>query len=115
MVDEVLQVNYASENMQQDWQQMQSNNDDFSSSYSGDSGRSDGEGEDDEFDSTGDRRRRHRERGDEKLPPLLARVSGQLEVIAFTSTFYSFLIFKLLRLYQLRFSYPLIRCLGTWI
>ncbi|VDD91675.1 unnamed protein product [Enterobius vermicularis] len=77
------QVNYASENMQQDWQQMQSNNDDFSSSYSGDSGRSDGEGEDDEFDSTGDRRRRHRERGDEKLPPLLARVSGQLEVLGF--------------------------------
>ncbi|KHN80803.1 Chromodomain-helicase-DNA-binding protein 3 [Toxocara canis] len=77
------QVNYASENMQQDWQQMQSNNDDFSSSYSGESGRSDGEGEDDEFDAQGERRKRHRDRNDEKLPPLLARVNGQLEVLGF--------------------------------
>uniref|UniRef100_A0A915CFX8 Chromodomain-helicase-DNA-binding protein 3 n=2 Tax=Parascaris univalens TaxID=6257 RepID=A0A915CFX8_PARUN len=77
------QVNYASENMQQDWQQMQSNNDDFSSSYSGESGRSDGEGEDDEFDGQGERRKRHRDRNDEKLPPLLARVNGQLEVLGF--------------------------------
>lgn len=78
------QVNYASENMQQDWQQMQTNNDDFSSSYSGESGRSDGEGEDDEFDSNqGDKKKKHRERGDEKLPPLLARVNGQLEVLGF--------------------------------
>lgn len=66
--------------MQQDWQQMHPNNDDFSSSYSGDSGRSDGEGEDDEFDSTQQGKKRHRDRGDEKLPPLLARVNGQLEV-----------------------------------
>ncbi|KAK6104410.1 CHD C-terminal 2 domain family protein [Brugia pahangi] len=77
------QVNYASENMQQDWQQMHPNNDDFSSSYSGDSGRSDGEGEDDEFDSTQQGKKRHRDRGDEKLPPLLARVNGQLEVLGF--------------------------------
>ncbi|VDN02899.1 unnamed protein product [Thelazia callipaeda] len=77
------QVNYASENMQQDWQQMHPNNDDFSSSYSGDSGRSDGEGEDDEFDSSQLGRKRHRDRGDEKLPPLLARVNGQLEVLGF--------------------------------
>ncbi|MCP9264037.1 Chromodomain-helicase-DNA-binding protein 3 [Dirofilaria immitis] len=77
------QVNYASENMQQDWQQMHPNNDDFSSSYSGDSGRSDGEGEDDEFDSNQQGKKRHRDRGDEKLPPLLARVNGQLEVLGF--------------------------------
>lgn len=66
--------------MQQDWQQMHPNNDDFSSSYSGDSGHSDGEGEDDEFDSNQQGKKRHRDRGDEKLPPLLARVNGQLEV-----------------------------------
>lgn len=71
--------------MQQDWQQMHPNNDDFSSSYSGDSGRSDGEGEDDEFDSTQQGKKRHRDRGDEKLPPLLARVNGQLEVSCYCS------------------------------
>lgn len=68
--------------MQQDWQQIHSNNqDDYSSSYSGESGRSDGEGEDDEFNEGGQQgKRRHRDRNDEKLPPLLARVNGQLEV-----------------------------------
>lgn len=78
--------------MQQDWQQMNPNNDDFSSSYSGDSGRSDGEGEDDEFDSTQQGKKRHRDRGDEKLPPLLARVNGQLEVSQ-DCCFFSFIDF----------------------
>lgn len=71
---------------------MQSNNDDFSSSYSGESGRSDGEGEDDEFDNNAqDKKKRHRDRNDEKLPPLLARVNGQLEVrYIFIKFFYSY-------------------------
>lgn len=83
------QVNYASENMQQDWTQQQQNlsgaggqEQDYSE-YSGESDYDDGSRSgDEEFDSSTreERRRRHRDRADEKLPPLLARVNGQLEV-----------------------------------
>lgn len=81
------QVNYASENMQQDWAQNVSNTNqdqDYSDSYSGESDREGSGSGDDEFDNSRDeRRRKHRERTDEKLPPLLARVNGQLEVYFF--------------------------------
>ncbi|TKR71703.1 hypothetical protein L596_019259 [Steinernema carpocapsae] len=86
------QVNY--ENMQQDWGTQAANNDkndqDFSSdSYSGSEGLSGAEGSDGEFDAPtpgGERRRRKGDhRSDEKLPPLLARVNGQLEVLGFSS------------------------------
>lgn len=66
--------------MQQDWQANQAN-EEYSDSYEGESGASDGGRSEDEFDGTKDeRRRKHRERNEEKLPPLLARVNGQLEV-----------------------------------
>lgn len=57
---------------------------DYSDSYSGESDREgSGSGEED-FDSSRDaRRKKHRDRNDEKLPPLLARVNGQLEVLGF--------------------------------
>ncbi|GMT16754.1 hypothetical protein PFISCL1PPCAC_8051, partial [Pristionchus fissidentatus] len=75
------QVNYASENMggQTEWNQP--NNDDDYSMESGEEGASEGHGsEDGDFDGTGKKRR---ERGDEKLPPLLSKVNGQLEVLGF--------------------------------
>ena len=84
------QVNYVSENLQQDWGNSNANNanntdGDYSESYSGESGEEGSRSGDEEFDTSRDeRRRKHRERGgDEKLPPLLARVNGQLEVLGF--------------------------------
>jgi chromodomain-helicase-DNA-binding protein 4 len=96
------QVNYASENMQQDWQVKVSEacvslaalhqssllQEDYSSSYSGESGGSDAEKSDEDFESDETRRKRRRDRGDEKLPPLLARVNGQMEV-GFLSLFHT--------------------------
>uniref|UniRef100_A0A914HC26 Chromodomain-helicase-DNA-binding protein 4 n=1 Tax=Globodera rostochiensis TaxID=31243 RepID=A0A914HC26_GLORO len=79
------QVNYATEAMQQDWhagtpgQQDQ----DYSDSYSGASDHDGSGSNEDEFDSAREERRRKRERDSEKLPPLLARVNGQLEVLGF--------------------------------
>lgn len=80
-----FQVNYASENIQQPWQQDNQADQDYSDSYSGgESGRSDAGSDVEDFDSSRDeRRRKHRERENEKLPPLLARVNGQLEVLGF--------------------------------
>lgn len=40
------------------------------------------EGDDDDFDEKPEGRRRRRDGRDEKLPPLLARVNGQIEVSA---------------------------------
>ncbi|CAJ0919814.1 unnamed protein product, partial [Mesorhabditis belari] len=73
------QVNYAAENMGADWNKKQQNDDEDFVAYSGESGHSDGEGTDGEFE--GDRKRK--ERDGEKLPPLLAKVNGQLEVLGF--------------------------------
>ncbi|GMS84761.1 hypothetical protein PENTCL1PPCAC_6936, partial [Pristionchus entomophagus] len=74
------QVNYAAENMgQSDWNTQ--NNDEDYSMDSGEEGLSEGHGsEDGDFD--GEKKKR-RERGDEKLPPLLSKVNGQLEVLGF--------------------------------
>ncbi|KHJ95791.1 CHDCT2 domain protein [Oesophagostomum dentatum] len=78
------QVNYASENMGQDWQKEQQNNDDDDlSSYDGGSEKASGEHSDDDFDGIGGERKKKRERDSEKLPPLLAKVNGQLEVLGF--------------------------------
>uniref|UniRef100_A0A915EBV8 CHD subfamily II SANT-like domain-containing protein n=1 Tax=Ditylenchus dipsaci TaxID=166011 RepID=A0A915EBV8_9BILA len=84
------QVNYASENMQQDWAAAQNNNQandpEYSDSYSGESDKEGSGTGDDEFNDSGardERKKKHRERNDEKLPPLLARVNGQLEVLGF--------------------------------
>ncbi|KAL6735240.1 hypothetical protein Aduo_005699 [Ancylostoma duodenale] len=78
------QVNYASENMGQDWQKEQQNNDDDDlSSYDGGSEKASGEHSDDDFDGVGGERKKKRERESEKLPPLLAKVNGQLEVLGF--------------------------------
>nr|CAD2191886.1 unnamed protein product [Meloidogyne enterolobii] len=82
------QVNYATEAIQQEWQPGSAGtpaggDQDYSDSFSGVSDHDgSGSGEDD-FDSAREERRRKRERDGEKLPPLLARVNGQLEVLGF--------------------------------
>ncbi|KAK6045714.1 CHDCT2 domain protein, partial [Cooperia oncophora] len=81
------QVNYASENMGQDWQnragEQQNNDDDDLSSYDGGSEKASGEHSDDDFEGIGGEKKKKRERDAEKLPPLLAKVNGQLEVLGF--------------------------------
>ena len=94
------QVNYATEAVQQDWQQggtpagvnyykiifkliviILKQDQDYSDSYSGGSDQDgSGSGEDEHFDSAREERRRRREKDSEKLSPLLARVNGLLEV-----------------------------------
>ena len=77
------QVNYASENMQQDWGAANVNDQDYSDSYSGDD-FSGGEESGDEFEREERLERRKANRyKDEKLPPLLARVNGVIEVLGF--------------------------------
>ncbi|KAK0409561.1 hypothetical protein QR680_004620 [Steinernema hermaphroditum] len=85
------QVNYASLNVSKDWNQSASkekNDQEESDSYSGESALSGAEQSEDELDdinSLGERKKRKRDGADEKLPPLLARVNGQYEVLGFTS------------------------------
>ncbi|CAB3405088.1 unnamed protein product [Caenorhabditis bovis] len=74
------QVNYAAENMGQDWNnQNNQNDDDDVSSYAGSDG-GDGMHSDDDYD---EKRKRRRDENSEKLPPLLAKVNGQIEVLGF--------------------------------
>ncbi|GMR60998.1 hypothetical protein PMAYCL1PPCAC_31193, partial [Pristionchus mayeri] len=76
------QVNYAGENMGQSEWNAQNNDEDYSMD-SGEDGMSEGHGSaDGDFD--GEKKKR-REKGDEKMPPLLSKVSGQLEVLGFNS------------------------------
>ncbi|WKX97540.1 hypothetical protein Q1695_013309 [Nippostrongylus brasiliensis] len=81
------QVNYASENMGQDWQnrggEQQNADDDDLSSYDGGSEKASGEHSDDDFEGIGGEKKKKRDRDSEKLPPLLAKVNGQLEVLGF--------------------------------
>ncbi|KAI1709997.1 CHDCT2 domain-containing protein [Ditylenchus destructor] len=82
------QVNYNTEHIQQDWSAQNASanqaDQDYSDSYSGESEKEGSGSADEEFDSAREeRRRKHRDRPDEKLPPLLARVNGQLEVLGF--------------------------------
>ncbi|KRY35153.1 Chromodomain-helicase-DNA-binding protein 3 [Trichinella spiralis] len=69
------QVNYAMGEQQEEWR------DEYSDNYSASSNASGDEADDDDFDEKveGVPRRRRREGKDEKLPPLLARVNGQIE------------------------------------
>ncbi|KRY80091.1 Chromodomain-helicase-DNA-binding protein 3 [Trichinella pseudospiralis] len=73
------QVNYAMGEQQEEWR------DEYSDNYSASSNASGDEADDDDFDEKveGVPRRRRREGKDEKLPPLLARVNGQIEVLGF--------------------------------
>uniref|UniRef100_A0A5S6QHK0 Chromodomain-helicase-DNA-binding protein 3 n=1 Tax=Trichuris muris TaxID=70415 RepID=A0A5S6QHK0_TRIMR len=75
------QVNYAMGEQQEDWR------DDYSDNYSASSNGSADEADDDDFDEKveGPHRRRRRDGRDEKLPPLLARVNGQIEVLGFNA------------------------------
>ncbi|KHJ49017.1 CHDCT2 domain protein [Trichuris suis] len=75
------QVNYAMGEQQEDWR------DDYSDNYSASSNGSADEADDDDFDDKveGPQRRRRRDGRDEKLPPLLARVNGQIEVLGFNT------------------------------
>ncbi|VDL70684.1 unnamed protein product [Nippostrongylus brasiliensis] len=71
------QVNYASENMGQDWQnrggEQQNADDDDLSSYDGGSEKASGEHSDDDFEGIGGEKKKKRDRDSEKLPPLLAK------------------------------------------
>lgn len=68
--------------MQSDWTSLAAGNDeDLDDSFSEGSNQSNASG-DEEFDNARDERRK--KRGDEKLPPLLARVNGQIEVLGFS-------------------------------
>ncbi|VDP41355.1 unnamed protein product, partial [Soboliphyme baturini] len=73
------QVNYAVGEQPEEWR------DDYSDSFSASSGLSGDEGDDDDFNEKVEGRRRRREGREEKLPPLLARVNGQIEVLGFNS------------------------------
>ena len=84
-----LQVNYNDAADGRDDASWQENVSDYNSEFSG---GSDDDKEDDDFDDRGDepgrRRRKGTERRDEKdrpLPPLLARVGGNIEVIAYSA------------------------------
>lgn len=75
------QVNYASE-QQNDWASLAAGNEgEYDDSFSEGSNQSNASG-DEEFDNLRDEKRKRR--GDEKLPPLLARVNGQIEVLGFS-------------------------------
>lgn len=75
------QVNYASE-QHSDWTSLTTGNDgEYDDSFSEGSNHSNASG-DEEFDNLRDEKRK--KRGDEKLPPLLARVNGQIEVLGFS-------------------------------
>ncbi|KAK6046945.1 protein, SNF2 family [Cooperia oncophora] len=63
--------------------QQQNNDDDDLSSYDGGSEKASGEHSDDDFEGIGGEKKKKRERDAEKLPPLLAKVNGQLEVLGF--------------------------------
>ncbi|KAI6200928.1 hypothetical protein M3Y96_00786800 [Aphelenchoides besseyi] len=80
------QVNYASEQMQSDWNTMGTGGDqEYDDSFSEESNHSDSHSVDDEFEGAREEKRRKRhDRGDGKLPPLLARVNGQIEVLGFS-------------------------------
>ncbi|KAI6228682.1 hypothetical protein M3Y99_01199800 [Aphelenchoides fujianensis] len=79
------QVNYASEQMQNEWSAMNTaGNEEYDDSFSEDSNHSDSQSVDEEFEGAKEERRRKRHGGDEKLPPLLARVNGQIEVLGFS-------------------------------
>lgn len=68
--------------MQSDWTSLATGNEeDYDDSFSEGSAQSNVSG-DEEFDNARDERRK--KRGDEKLPPLLARANGQIEVLGFS-------------------------------
>uniref|UniRef100_A0A8R1E8I9 Helicase C-terminal domain-containing protein n=2 Tax=Caenorhabditis japonica TaxID=281687 RepID=A0A8R1E8I9_CAEJA len=78
------QINYASENMGTDWnkQNNQENDDDDNESYHG---SENGEGlnsDDDEYD---EKKKRRRDESSEKMPPLMAKVNGQIEILGFNT------------------------------
>ncbi|CAI5442254.1 unnamed protein product [Caenorhabditis angaria] len=85
------QVNYASENMGQDWNAQNNQNDDDDDQVSSYGGSENGEAglSDDDYND----KKRRRQESNEKLPPLLARVNGQIEVLGFNPrqrrTFYN--------------------------
>ncbi|CAD5214812.1 unnamed protein product [Bursaphelenchus okinawaensis] len=80
------QVNYANDQMQSDnWQIPSGDGQEYDDSFSEDENVTDDENQDEEFDSAREERRRKKKDDGEKLPPLLARVNGQIEVLGFTA------------------------------
>uniref|UniRef100_A0A0N5C6R3 PHD-type domain-containing protein n=1 Tax=Strongyloides papillosus TaxID=174720 RepID=A0A0N5C6R3_STREA len=74
------QVNYATNTVTQDWQNnAQDNDDDYSESFSDDTGDSD-EGD---SDSAANELKRRRNYADDVLPPLVGKVNGQIEILGF--------------------------------
>uniref|UniRef100_A0A0N4ZRZ9 PHD-type domain-containing protein n=1 Tax=Parastrongyloides trichosuri TaxID=131310 RepID=A0A0N4ZRZ9_PARTI len=74
------QVNYATNTVTQEWQNnTQDNDDDYSESFSDDSGDSD-EGD---SDSAANDLKRRKNYSDDILPPLVSKVNGQIEILGF--------------------------------
>ncbi|KAF1751258.1 hypothetical protein GCK72_017812 [Caenorhabditis remanei] len=76
------QINYASENMGTDWskQNQAQEDDDDNESYHG---SDNGEGLNSDDDDYDERRKRRRDENSEKMPPLMAKVNGQVEILGF--------------------------------
>uniref|UniRef100_A0A1I7T7X1 DNA helicase n=2 Tax=Caenorhabditis tropicalis TaxID=1561998 RepID=A0A1I7T7X1_9PELO len=76
------QINYASENMGTDWskQNQAQDEDDDNESYHGSDNMEGLNSDDDDYD---ERRKRRRDDNSEKMPPLMAKVNGQVEILGF--------------------------------
>lgn len=76
------QINYASENMGTDWskQNQAQEDDDDNESYHG---SDNGEGLNSDDDDYDEKRKRRRDESSEKMPPLMAKVNGQVEILGF--------------------------------
>ncbi|CAL2045343.1 unnamed protein product [Caenorhabditis brenneri] len=76
------QINYASENMGTDWskQSQAQEEDDDNESYHGSDNMEGLNSDDDDYD---EKRKRRRDENSEKMPPLMAKVNGQVEILGF--------------------------------
>ncbi|CAI2355389.1 unnamed protein product [Caenorhabditis sp. 36 PRJEB53466] len=78
------QINYASENMGTDWnkQDNQNQDDDDNESYNGSDNGDPLNSDDDDYD---EKKKRRRDENSEKMPPLMAKVNGQIEILGFNT------------------------------
>ncbi|UMM35871.1 hypothetical protein L5515_008295 [Caenorhabditis briggsae] len=76
------QINYASENMGTDWskQNQPQEDDDDNESYHGSDNGDPLNSDDDDYD---EKRKKRRDENNEKMPPLMAKVNGQVEILGF--------------------------------
>lgn len=78
------QVNYASESMGTDWNKQENSNqdDDDQDDYTG---SDNGEGLNSDDDDYDEKKKRRRDENSEKMPPLMAKVNGQIEILGFNA------------------------------